>query len=231
MYCAGLMLPKMIQGFKFRIIDMDNVGGDSIIELNAPEDYYKIAILLRDNERFAIESIWSRTFDEPAVAISAQRLHNIAGTYTGKDDPVAIVRNQGVFPAPEEVLSPFGKAHFVGGDARGSHVMPLMPVALNTAVTGIYCLPLVSCVGFSIDSDGRFSDSTIDMFDNVAWDSVRFRAQEKAMPKCAPRAGQALPCCPTPSWSTAGSAPLSKTSSAGSPSRTARSPLRRPRPL
>ena len=79
MYCAGLMLPKMIQGFKFRIIDMDNVGGDSIIELNAPEDYYKIAILLRDNERFAIESVWSRTFDEPAAAISAQRLHNIAG--------------------------------------------------------------------------------------------------------------------------------------------------------
>ena len=118
MYCAGLMLPKMIQGFRFRIIDMDNVGGDSIIELNAPEDYYKIAILLRDNERFAIESIYSRTFDEPAVAISAQRLHNIAGTYTGKDDPVAIVRNQGVFPAPEEILSPFGKAHFVGGDAR-----------------------------------------------------------------------------------------------------------------
>ena len=181
MYCAGLMLPKMIQGFKFRIIDMENVGGDSVIELNAPEDYYKIAILLRDNERFAIESISSRTFDEPAAVISAQRLHNIAGTYTGKDDPVALIRNQGVFPAPEEILSPFGKAHYVGGDARGSHVMPLMPVALNTAVTGIYCLPLVSCVGFSIDGDGRFSESWIDMFDNVAWDSVRFRAQEKAM--------------------------------------------------
>ena len=141
MYCAGLMLPKLIGGFKFRIIDMENVGGDSVIELNAPEDYYKIAILLRDNERFAIESISSRTFGEPAVAISAQRLHNIAGTYTGKDDPVALVRNQGIFPAPEEILSPFAKAHYVGGDARGSHVMPLMPVALNTAVTGIYCLP------------------------------------------------------------------------------------------
>ena len=181
MYCAGLMLPKLIQGFKFRIIDMDNVEGDSIIELNAPEDYYKIAILLRDNERFAIESIYSRTYDEPAVSISAQRLHNIAGTYTGKDDPVAIVRNQGVFPAPEEILLPFAKAHFVGGDARGSHVMPLMPVAINTPVTGIYCLPLVSCLGFSVDADGRFSGNYIDMFDNVAWDSVRLRAQEKAL--------------------------------------------------
>ena len=180
MYCAGLMLPKLIKGFRFRIIDMENVEGDSIIELNAPEDYYRISILLRDNERFAIDSIHSRTYDEPAVALSAQRLHNIAGTYTGKDDPVALVRNQGIFPAPEEILSPFAKAHYVGGDARGSHVMPLMPVALNTAVTGMYCIPLVSCVGFSVDAEGRFSDSWIDMFDNVAWDQVRWKAQEKA---------------------------------------------------
>ena len=181
MYCAGLMLPKMIKGFRFHVIDMDNTDGDSIIELNAPEDYYKIAILLRDNERFAIESIHSRTEDEIAVSISAQRLHNIAGTYTGKDDPVALVRNQGIFPAPEELLSPFAKAHYIGGDARGSHVMPLMPVAVNTAVTGIYCLPLVSCVGFSMDAEGRFSESWVDFFDNVAWDHVRTKAQEKGM--------------------------------------------------
>ena len=181
MYCAGLMLPKLIQGFRFHIIDMDNTDGDSIIELNAPEDYYRIAILLRDNERFAIESIYSRAYDEPAVAISAQRLHNIAGTYTGKDDPVALVRNQGIFPAPEEILSPFAKAHYIGGDARGSHVMPLMPVAMNTSVTGVYCLPLVSCVGFSMDAEGQFSDSHIDFFGNVAWDMVRLKAQEKAL--------------------------------------------------
>ena len=181
MYCAGLMLPPMMKGFVFHIIDMDNTEGDSIIELNAPDDYYRISALLRDNERFAIDAIYSRTNGERAVALSAQRLHNIAGAYTGKDDPVAIVRNQGVFPAPEELCSPFAKAHYVGGDARGSHVMPLMPVPLNTAVTGIYCLPLVSCTGFSLDSSGRFSDSYIDFFDNPAWDNVRSKAQDKGL--------------------------------------------------
>ncbi|MBI4328671.1 MAG: fructose 1,6-bisphosphatase [Chloroflexi bacterium] len=181
MYCAGLMLPKLIKGFTFHIIDMDNAQGDSLISLNAPEDYYKISMLLRDNERFAIDTITSRTYDEPAAAISATRLHNIAGTYTGKDDPVALVRNQGIFPAPEEIVSPFTKAHYVGGDARGSHVMPLMPVPINTAVTGTYCLPLVSATGFSIDADGRFSDSFIDFFDNPAWDEVRAKAQLKAL--------------------------------------------------
>lgn len=179
MYCAGLMLPKMIEGFTFNIIDMDNTEGDSIIQLNTPEDYYKITALLRDNERFGIESIVSRKTGQMAVSISAQRLHSIAGTYTGKDDPIALVRNQGIFPAPEELLSPFAKAHYVGGDARGSHTMPIMPVPINTAVTGMYCLPVLSCIGFSLDSQGKFSSSFVDFFDNPAWDVVRHKAQKK----------------------------------------------------
>jgi fructose 1,6-bisphosphate aldolase/phosphatase len=181
MYCAGLMLPRISEGFTFNIIDMDNTEGDSIISLNAPEDYYRISVLLRDNERFGIDSIVSRYSGQTAAAISATRMHNIAGTYTGKDDPVALVRNQGIFPAPEELISPYTKAHYVGGDARGSHVMPLMPVAINTAVTGVYCLPLVSCIGFSLDANGKFSDSFIDFFDNAAWDYVRQLAQEKGI--------------------------------------------------
>ena len=181
MYCAGLMLPKIGEGFTFNIIDMDNTDGDSIISLNAPEDYYRITVLLRDNERFGIDSIVSRHSGQTAAAISATRLHNIAGSYTGKDDPVALVRNQGIFPAPEELISPYAKAHYIGGDARGSHVMPLMPVPINTPVTGIYCLPLVSCIGFSLAANGEFSDSFADFFDNPAWDYVRQLAQEKAI--------------------------------------------------
>ena len=181
MYCAGLMLPRLGEGFTFNIIDMDNTDGDSIISLNAPEDYYKITVLLRDNERFAIESVVSRYSGQTAAALSATRLHNIAGSYTGKDDPVAVVRNQGIFPAPEELISPYTKAHYIGGDARGSHVMPLMPVPINTAVTGMYCLPLVSCVGFSINGEGKFAESSTDFFDNPAWDHTRMLAQEKGI--------------------------------------------------
>ena len=181
MYCAGLMLPRIGDGFTFNVIDMNNTQGDSIISLNAPEDYYKITVLLRDNERFGIDSIVSRYTGQTAAAISATRLHNIAGSYTGKDDPVALVRNQGIFPAPEELISPYAKAHYIGGDARGSHVMPLMPVPINTPVTGMYCLPLVSCIGFSLSAQGKFSDSVADFFDNPAWDHVRILAQKKGI--------------------------------------------------
>ena len=181
MYCAGLMLPKMMKGFSFTIIDMEHKGADSIIELNAPEDIYKMAILLRDNERFGIKAIKSRMYDEQCVSVSTDRLHTIAGKYTGKDDPVALIRNQGIFPAPEEVVSPYVKVHYVGGGARGSHNMPLMPVKMNTAITGIYCLPIVSCLGFSLNKKGGFSDFYVDFFDNPAWDYVRLKAQQKAI--------------------------------------------------
>ncbi len=98
----------------------------------------------------------------------------------GKDDPVALVRTQGIFPAPEELISPYMIAHYVGGDARGSHVMPLMPVAINSPVTGPYCLPIISCVGFSLSPTGLFLLPLLIFFGTHAWDAVRLKAQQKA---------------------------------------------------
>ncbi len=180
MYCAGLLLPHMKQGFRFEIIDMDHVGADRIISLAAPDELYDMAVLLRDEHRFGIAAVYSRRHPEQRVAaVSAHRLHTIAGKYTGKDDPVAIVRTQGIFPAPEEVVSPFTTAHLVGGDARGSHNMPLMPVAINTAVAGTYCLPLVACIAYSVTAGGKLSERE-DVFGNVAWDATRLKAQRRA---------------------------------------------------
>lgn len=184
MHNGGLLLsPKIHKGFTLTIIDMDQAtaGGDRIIRLDVPERVWDVACLLQNPDRFAIEAIHSRHKpDEQVVSVSATRLHNIAGTYTGKDDPVALVRTQGIFPAPEEVIEPYSLGHFVTGDARGSHVMPLMPVAINTAVSGPYCLPLVSCIACSMDAAGRFTDEWLDVFGNVVWDATRLKVQQKA---------------------------------------------------
>lgn len=182
MHNGGLLLsPKMRQGFTFTIIDMDHKNGDRIISLDVPERIWDVAALVQNPDRFAIEAIHSRYKpEEQIVSVSATRLHNIAGTYTGKDDPVAIVRTQGIFPAPEEVVEPYTLGHFVTGDCRGSHVMPIMPAAINTAVAGAYCLPLVSCIAFSMDAAGRFSREYVDLFGNVAWDGTRKKVQAKA---------------------------------------------------
>jgi fructose 1,6-bisphosphate aldolase/phosphatase len=182
MHNGGLLLaPRLRRGFTLTIIDMDARGGDRVIQLPVPERIWDVACLLQNPDRFAIEAIHSRQKpDEQIVAVSATRLHNIAGKYTGKDDPVAIVRTQGIFPAPEEVIEPYTLGHFVTGDCRGSHVMPLMPVAINTTVAGPYCLPVVSCLAFSMDAGGRFSQEHVDVFANVAWDATRLKVQQKA---------------------------------------------------
>jgi len=56
--------------------------------------------------------------------------------------------------------------------------MPLRPVPIDTPVTGPYCLPLVACVAYSVNRDGRLSEG-VDMFGNAVWDRVRLKAQEK----------------------------------------------------
>ena len=180
MYCAGLLLPKLKTGFRFAVIDMEHAGEDRVIELDTPERHLDLAILLRDENRFGIQAVHSRHYpQQQVVAVSTDRLHTIAGEYTGKDDPVAIVRSQGIFPAPEELVSPYMVAHFVAGDARGSHHMPLMPVAINTPVAGPYCLPLVACMAYSITAKGKLSEG-VDIFGNVAWNATRLKAQHKA---------------------------------------------------
>jgi len=180
MNSAGLLLsPEINKGFRFRVMDVDHTEGDRVIELNVPEDLYDLAALLRDNSRYVVEAIYSRHDGEQAVAVSTTRLHNIAGKYTGKDDPVFLARTQKNFPATGEILAPFSIAHYVAGFMRGSHVGPLMPVRSGTGCSFFDGPPIVSCLGFCV-KDGRLTEP-MDMFAPPFWDAVRDRAAGKAI--------------------------------------------------
>ncbi len=179
MHCSGLLLsPKMAKGFTFTIMDVNHTEGDRVIELNAPDELYDIACLLRDNERFVVESIRSRANGETGAVVSTSRLHNIAGTYTGKDDPVALVRCQGVFPATGEVLSPYRIGHYVAGTMRGSHHGPLMPVKLNSIISFFDGPAIVTAAAFCVH-EGKFTEP-VDVFDHPFWDWVRNNVAQKA---------------------------------------------------
>lgn len=180
MHNAGLLLsPGMAKGFKFTIMDVEHVDADRVIELNAPEGIYDIAALLRDNQRFVVESIHSRNSGEQAASISTTRLHNIAGKYTGKDDPVCLVRVQGSFPATGEILSPYGIGHYVAGFMRGSHTGPLMPVKANSPISFFDGPPVVSAQAFSM-KEGILTEPA-DAFDQPFWDYVRNIVSQKAI--------------------------------------------------
>ena len=179
MYNSGLMLsPNMAKGFKFVIMDVAHTEGDKVIELNAPEELYDIAALLRDNERYVVESVWSRETGDIAAVACTSRLHNIAGKYTGKDDPVMLVRAQGPFPATGEVLAPFNIGHYVAGFMRGSHNGPLMPVKINSSVSYFDGPPVVSALGFCVHN-GKLTEPA-DAFDHPYWDYIRTKVSRKA---------------------------------------------------
>lgn len=179
MHNSGLVISSKIrQGYVFRIMDLACVDAEKYIELKTPEETYDIAALLRDQERFAIESIHSRSGGEPAAAASTTRLHNIAGKYVGKDDPVMIVRTQGDFPGAGEILSPYAIGHLVAGFMRGSHHGPLMPVKQNMAVSFFDGPPIVSAAAYCAHN-GKLTEAA-DCFDQPYWDYVRSRVSQNA---------------------------------------------------
>lgn len=179
MHCAGLILaPTLKKGFKWIVMDVNYTKADRVIELVTPEEMYDLAALLRDNGRYIVESVWSRASGEQVVAASTTRLHNIAGKYVGKDDPVMLVRTQKDFPATGEVLSPYTIGHFVAGFMRGSHAGPLMPVKKNSSISFFDGPPVVSALAFSV-KNGKLTEPA-DAFDQPYWDYVRNKVSGKA---------------------------------------------------
>jgi fructose 1,6-bisphosphate aldolase/phosphatase len=171
---GGLLLKDTIhEGFTFEVMDLDYTGGERVVELDVPEDSWRLLALLMEPHRFAIRKIRSRATGATVAAVSTQRLHNIAGEYVGKDDPVAIVRTQKDFPSPGEVVQPYGTPPYVAGAMRGSHHGVFYPVRSDEHEIPSYYdgPPLVKAVGMVLN-DGRFS-RPVYPFDATFWDAVR----------------------------------------------------------
>lgn len=168
----GLILSEdMRKGVMFTIMDAQHTEADKVISLKTPEEFIEIATLLFNPHRFVIESVHARSNNEPIVAVSTTRLHNIAGKYVGKDDPIMIVRVQRPFLATEEIGAMFRYAHYVAGDTRGSHNLSLMPVKINSPSSVYYCNPIVSGLYLSLHN-GKFTGPG-DAFDDPVFDEVR----------------------------------------------------------
>lgn len=174
---TGLLInERLADGVIFRIMD---VMTGKVAELKMWQDKAELEAALMYPGRFVVHSVMSADGSEQIVSASTDRLHNIAGTYVGKDDPIAIVRTQKNFPATEEAGSAFNEPHYVAGNTRGSHHMPLMPVKLNSAASLNYSIPIVSCLLFSMHN-GKLTGPH-DGFGTADWDLQRMRASERAM--------------------------------------------------
>jgi fructose 1,6-bisphosphate aldolase/phosphatase len=173
---TGLIVNQSLaRGVNINIMDVEKA---QIAELSLWEDKPSIEAALMYPGRYVVSTVTTKD-GEPIVASSTDRLHNIAGTYVGKDDPICVVRTQKNFPATEEVGSVFNNPHYVAGNTRGSHHMPLMPVKLNSAATINFCIPIVQALVFSMHN-GKFV-GPFDGFSTPDWDYVREIATKKAL--------------------------------------------------
>ena len=173
---TGLIVNKSLaEGVRFTIMDVED---GTIADLELWEDKPTLEAALMYPGRYVIAEIHTKE-GEPILSASTDRLHNIAGTYVGKDDPVCLIRTQKLFPATEEAGSVFNNPHYVAGNTRGSHNMPLMPVKLNSAATINFCIPIVESLVFSMHN-GKFT-GPFDGFSTPDWDYIREQATKKAL--------------------------------------------------
>jgi fructose 1,6-bisphosphate aldolase/phosphatase len=160
------------------IMNIMDVEQGKVAKLELWQDKPTIEAALMYPVRYVVDTVTTKD-GEPILAASTDRLHNIAGTYVGKDDPILLVRTQKLFPATEEVGSVFNNPHYVAGNTRGSHNMPLMPVKLNSAATINFCIPIVEALVFSMHN-GKFT-GPFDGFSTPDWDYIREIATKKAI--------------------------------------------------
>jgi len=173
---TGLIINKSLaKGVKFNVMDVEKA---EIAEIVLWEDKPTLEAALMYPGRYVVSTITTKD-NEPIVSASTDRLHNIAGKYVGKDDPICIVRTQKNFPATEEAGSVFNNPHYVAGNTRGSHHMPLMPVKLNSAATIDYCIPIVEALVFSMHN-GKLV-GPFDGFSTPDWDYIREIATKRAL--------------------------------------------------
>ena len=172
---AGLVISEPLHtGFAFEVHDVKE--GRKIV-LNCPEEMYDLLVFIGSPARYAVKRVVARSTGEVGGVSSTDKLSLIAGRYVGKDDPTAIVRCQGNFPAVGEVLEPFTTAWTVEGFMRGSHYGPWMPTSVAQAHPSRFDgPPRVVALGFQL-ADGKLVGPR-DMFDDPSYDNARQEAND-----------------------------------------------------
>jgi len=173
---TGLIVNQTLaRGVKIVVMDVEK---GTIAQLNMWEDKPTLEAALMYPGRYVVSSVYTKD-NIPILVASTDRLHNIAGKYVGKDDPICIIRTQKDFPATEEVGSAFNNPHYVAGNTRGSHHLPLMPVKINSPASINFAIPIVNSLVFSMHS-GRLV-GPVDGFGTDDWDYIRTIATKRAL--------------------------------------------------
>ena len=207
MYCAGLMLPQDDPGLQ---VPHHRTWTTSVATASSsstpPRTTTRSPSSSATTNASPSSPSGSRTFDEPAAAISRPALAQHRRHLHRQGRPRSHCPQPGRLPRPRgNPLPPSARPTSSVATPAAPTLCPSCPWLSTPAVTG-NLLPAPRILhGFlhRLRRPASLSPPS-DMFDNVAWDSVRYRAQEKSRRDEVPRAGLAPPCSPTRSSNTSG---------------------------
>lgn len=173
---AGLVLSDSLsQGCSFEV--HDSLERRKAV-FNAPDELYDLLAYIGSPARFAIKRTIPRATSQVAAAASTDRVAEVGGM-AGHQNPLAIVRCEGDLPTVGEALEPFALPSFVEGFARGAHLGPWMPVALDAAAPGRFDgPPRAVALGFEV-TDGKLVGPR-DLFADPSFDRAREEANHLA---------------------------------------------------
>lgn len=151
--------PDKANEVEFGVIDFEHggkLGREATLvpkKMTGMQFSQAISLIAGEQTRYSFTNLTSR--GEDIAGVTATRLHNIAGEYVGKDDPVLVVRTQKDLPAEGAFTAPFFKLYPTVGWMMGSQIGYLLPVSLPEAKIGVYDgPPLLTAIGFNIN-EGR----------------------------------------------------------------------------
>jgi fructose 1,6-bisphosphate aldolase/phosphatase len=167
---VGLIIdPEMFEGFSFKILDTEE---GTWLTLRTPVDTYSLLALITIPFRYVITNVYRFSDHETAAMVSTRSLSNADTGFLSRDNPMAVLRCQGGFPAIGEALESFSMPHLVNGWMRQTYSGPLMPVPFYEATpTRFDGPPRLIGAGFQI-SNGRLLGPH-DMFDDPSFDETR----------------------------------------------------------
>lgn len=173
---AGLVLSDALnQGSSFEV--HDSLERRKAV-FNTPEELYDLLAYIGSPGRFAVKRVIPRATSNVAAAASTDRIAEVAGM-AGHQNPLAVVRCEGALPTVGEALEPFAMPALVEGFARGSHLGPWMPVALDDAAPGRFDgPPRAVALAFEV-TDGKL-EGPRDLFADPSFDRAREEANRLA---------------------------------------------------
>jgi fructose 1,6-bisphosphate aldolase/phosphatase len=149
--------PDKANRVNFGIVDFEHnnkAGREAVLkpsEMSGMAFNQAVGLIAGEQTRYSFTTLTQG--GEDIGGVTATRLHNIAGEYTGKDDPMAVFRSQKDLPAEGLFTAPFFRLYPVFGWMMGSYKGFFLPVSLPEARIGVNDgPPLISAFGFNINN-------------------------------------------------------------------------------